>query len=341
MIIKAGIVGATGYAGQSLVDILLHHPQVRISGLYSTTDEPRPFAQVCPRFAGLVPLSVKKFTVKDLIASADVAFLALPHTASMTVVPALLKAGKRVIDLSADYRLKDSTTYARAYGLEHKDKQNIARSVYGLPELYRQKIGKARLVANPGCYPTGAILGLAPLAAIHGKDILSVYIDAKSGASGAGKKAVQEMLFTEVDEDFRAYKVNTHQHLPEIAQELSHLAGRKQKPVFVPHLLPLKSGILETIYVRIRAPRAMTTRSVIALYKKFYQREPFVRIREKGQFPALKDVAGSNFCDIGLQADGDDIIVIVALDNLIKGAAGQAVQNLNIMFGFPETTALV
>lgn len=338
MPLDVSIVGATGYTGQKLVDILLRHPQARLKGLFSTTDEPRPLASFNPRFAGRSDLTVRKYSLKEA-ASADVVFLALPHTTAMDCVPKLLKAGIPVIDLSADYRLRDAQVYEQAYGLKHKDPGHIAKAVYGLPELYRAKIKNAQLVANPGCYPTAAILALAPLLASDDYTVESVIIDAKSGASGAGKKAVSEMIFNEVDEDFKAYKVNTHQHKPEISQELSRLNGKKINPVFVPHLLPLQVGILETIYVKLAS--RTKTEQLLELYRSFYREQPFVRVRPQGSFPRLKDVVESNFCDIGLQADGDSLIIISAIDNLVKGASGQAVQNMNIMFNYPETQGLL
>ncbi|MBP6920881.1 MAG: N-acetyl-gamma-glutamyl-phosphate reductase [Candidatus Omnitrophica bacterium] len=339
--LNVGIAGATGYTGQELVDILLRHPHVRLTGLYSTTDEPRAYAAVFPRFANRTALELKKLDVKALAKNSDAVFLALPHTTAMDVAPYLLRAKKTVIDLSADYRLADTAVYKAAYQVAHKDKANIKRAVYGLPEIYRQKIGTAQLIANPGCYPTAAILGLAPLLATDSVDLSSVIIDAKSGTTGAGKKAVFESLFSEVDEDFKAYKVNTHQHMPEIAQELSKLAGKKVPVTFVPHLLPLKRGILETIYVRSKKGTSLNPKQVVSLYRKFYKNEPFVRIRQYGVFPCLKDVAGTNFCDIGVKADGASVIIISAIDNLLKGASGQAVQNMNIRYQFPETAGLV
>ncbi|MGE5309052.1 MAG: N-acetyl-gamma-glutamyl-phosphate reductase [Deltaproteobacteria bacterium] len=334
--IKADIIGATGYTGQELVDILLRHPDVRINNLYSTTDEPRKLADLFPRFRSRTGLTVQKLDARKAARSeASVVFLALPHTCSMDLVPGLLKAGKRVIDLGADYRLRNVAVYEKAYAARHKDRNNLKQAVYGLPEIYRHKIKGARLIANPGCYPTASILGLAPLVSLD--TVSSVIIDAASGTSGAGKKAVKDMLFTEVDEDFKAYKVNTHQHMPEIEQELSKLAGERTQVVFVPHLLPLKRGILATLYVS-SATRAS---AVHGLYQKFYKNEPFVRVRDEGVFPSIKDVAGTNFCDIGVRADGNTVIVISAIDNLLKGASGQAVQNMNIMFGFPETTGLL
>ena len=340
MTLQAGIAGATGYTGQELIDILLRHPHVRLTGLYSTSDEPRPIGSVFPRFSGRTGLLLKKLDLKELAQNCDVVFLALPHTTAMDAVPFLLKAKKTVIDLSADYRLGDPAVYKSAYQVVHKDKANIKNAVYGLPEIYRQKIGTAKLIANPGCYPTAAILGLAPLAATSSIDASSVIIDAKSGTTGAGKKAVLESLFSEVDEDFKAYKVNSHQHMPEIEQELSKLAGKKVPITFVPHLLPLKRGILETIYVRLNKASPFSPKSLVSLYQKFYKNEPFIRVRQYGDFPAIKDVVGTNFCDIGVKMEGASVIIISAIDNLLKGASGQAVQNMNIRYQLPESTGL-
>lgn len=341
MFIRAGIIGVTGYTGRELLGILLRHPYVRLTRIYSRSEGARPVDEIFPQFKARTSLACRRLDLKDLSSNCDVVFLALPHTASMEIVPKLLKAGKKVIDLSADYRLKDVKVYEKFYQAKHKDKAHLAKAVYGLPEIYRARIKDATLIANPGCYPAAAILALAPLAAMDLIDCGSVIIDAKSGVSGAGKKLIPELSFSEVDEDFKAYKVNTHQHIPEIAQELSKLSGAKIGLTFVPHLLPLDRGILETIYVRkIKNPKSKI-KNFIGLYKNFYKKEPFVRIRDEGVFPRLKDVAGTNFCDIGIKEDKDGAIVIAAIDNLLKGASGQAVQNLNIMYKVIETTGLL
>jgi N-acetyl-gamma-glutamyl-phosphate reductase len=338
MAINAAVVGATGYTGQELIDILLGHPNVRLTGLYSTTDEPKAISTLVPKFAKRTELVCKKLDIPEVTARSEVVFLALPHTQAMDVVPALLKAGKLVIDLSADYRFKDLRAYEKAYNLKHRDKANISKAVYGLPELYRAKIKTAKLIANPGCYSTCAILALAPIVAAGSVDLDFMIVDAKSGTSGAGKKAVLESLFNEVDEDFRAYKVNNHQHMPEINQELAKLAGEKMEIIFVPHLLPLRRGILETVYLKTN--KKLTTEDALALYRKFYKGEPFVRIKDKG-FPCIKDVSHTNFCDIGIEVFGKEIVIIAAIDNLLKGASGQAVQNLNIMMDYPEDAGLL
>ncbi len=374
--INIGIIGATGYTGEELISILLRHSEVRIVNLSAKVDKAQPIEEIFPKFEGKISLVCAEPDLKKIIASCDLVFLALPHTVSMEIAPTLLRAGKKVIDLSADYRLNDTKTYTQFYQTKHKDKINLAQAVYGLPELYRAKIKNAQLIANPGCYPTASILALAPLVAFNIVDLDSIIIDAKSGVTGAGKKIVENFLFSEINEDFKAYKVNTHQHMPEINQELSKLAAKLIKVTFVPHLLPLNRGILETIYLKkkqkakspaTKSPqnppqdvadspiilanvgesakhyggRGGKKQNLISLYKKFYKKEPFVRIKEEGDFPRLKDVVGTNFCDIGIMESHDTIIIIAAIDNLLKGASGQAVQNMNIMYKLPEYSALL
>jgi len=338
--INVGIIGVTGYTGQELIRILLNHPGVRISALYSRSASGKSISELFPEFAYRLNLVCSKPDIKDITDKCDLIFLALPHTTSIEFVPKLLKAGKRVIDLSADYRFKDLKTYEKFYQHKHKDKISLKEAIYGLPELSRAKIKSAKLIANPGCYPTAAILALAPLVALNSVDLNSIIIDAKSGVSGAGKKLAEGFLFSEANEDFKAYKVGVHQHMPEINQGLSSLAGKKVNVTFVPHLLPLNRGILETIYVKKDKSLKNKGQNLIELYKKFYKKEPFVRIKTEGSFPRLKDVVGTNFCDIGIKGDQNNIIIISAIDNLVKGASGQAVQNMNIMYGLPENLGL-
>ncbi len=339
--INVGIVGATGYAGEELIEILLKHPNARITNISAKIDAPKAISDIFAKFKGKINLICKEPDVKEIAADCDLVFLALPHTVSMEIAPKLLKAGKGVIDLSADYRLKNTEIYEKFYHAKHKDKQHLAESVYGLPELYRAKIKTAKLIANPGCYPTVSILALAPLVAIGLINTESIIIDAKSGVTGAGRKIAESFLFSEINEDFKAYKINVHQHSPEINQELSKLAGKKINVTFVPHLLPINRGILTTVYVnKAQSGKTAKAQSLTNLYKKFYKTEPFVRVKEEGDFPRIKDVAMTNFCDIGIKDDGDKIIIVAAIDNLLKGAAGQAVQNMNIMHCFPENTAL-
>ena len=342
MNLNVGIIGATGHTGEMLIEILLKHPFVKITGLYNTGKTSGQISDIFPKFKNQLHLNCVKPDFDQIKKDCDLVFLALPHTASMDFAPKLLSLGKRVIDLSADYRLKEPATYQHFYKTKHKDKAGLKQSVYGLPELYKAKIKSAKLVANPGCYPTSAILALAPLVALGLVDKnTAIIIDAKSGVSGAGKKIEKDYLFSEIQGDFRAYKVDTHQHAPEMEQVLSSLFGEKLKVTFVPHLLPIDRGILSTIYVSKNHVLAKKSKDILGLYKKFYKSEPFVRIKGEGVFPRIKDVVGTNFCDIGVKDSGSQIIVISVIDNLLKGASSQAVQNMNIMYNFPESCGLL
>ena len=339
--INVGIIGATGYAGEELIDILLKHPEVRISYLAAEIDKPTYIDEIFPRFKNRIKLICDSLNINLAASKCNLLFLALPHTVSMTVVPALLKANKRVIDLSADYRLSNVKIYEKFYKTKHNDIENLKKAVYGLPEIYRAKIKNAFLVANPGCYPTAAILGLAPLVACQTPDNETIIIDAKSGVTGTGRKALQEYSFCEINEDAYAYKINVHQHMPEINQELSRLATRRVKITFVPHLISINRGILETIYVRYNKKLKIKNEKLIGLYNKFYKKEPFIRIKEKEETVRIKDVVNTNFCDIAVKGSEELIIINTAIDNLGKGAAGQAVQNMNIMCGYPEQMGLI
>jgi N-acetyl-gamma-glutamyl-phosphate reductase len=339
VMIKAGIVGVSGYTGKEVLSLLLKHPSVRLTYVAANQTTGK-VSDIYPEFLNRTSLVVEKFDVKEAAKKCDVVFLALPHTESMNVAGKLLKAGLKVIDLSADYRLKSTKVYEQWYGHKHTDAKNITKAIYGLPELYRAKIKKANFIANPGCYPTAAILGLAPLVSTR-KDIGTIVIDAKSGVSGAGRKASVALLQSEVNENFKAYKVLSHQHNPEINQYLSNLAGKAVNTHFVAHLLPITRGILDTIYVPLS--NGITLNQLHTLYSKFYKTEPFVRVHPLGSQPEVKNVANTNFCDIGLAVSSDRKMVVVtsAIDNLVKGAAGQAVQNMNIIFGFNEVEGLI
>jgi len=338
--IKVGVIGATGYAGEELIEILLQHPEVKITCVAAKIDAPQAIADIFPKFKNRIDLVCAEPNFKAIASKCDLVFLALPHTVSMDICPKLLKAGKKVIDLSADYRFKDVNVYKQFYKTPHKDEANLGKAVYGLPELYRARIKSACLIANPGCYPTAAILALAPIIACGPIEPDSIIIDAKSGVSGAGRKVAEDFMFVQINENFKAYKVNVHQHAPEIDQVLSHLARKKIKVTFVPHLLPLNRGILETIYLQ-KNIKTKGAQKIVALYHKFYKKEPFVRIREEGVYPSLADVVKTNFCDIGIKEENDRLIIVAAIDNLLKGASGQAVQNMNIMYGIPEHTGLL
>lgn len=341
MIINVGIIGATGHTGEVLIELLVNHPNIRITHLFNTGKSAQVISEVFPKFKHRLDLICTKPDWQKIKKDCDLVFLALPHTVSMKFAPKLLSLGKKVIDLSADYRIKNPPVYEKFYKLKHQDKANLKEAVYGLPELNRAKIKSAKLLANPGCYPTSAILALAPLLAMDLVETDLIIIDAKSGISGAGKKLEKEYLFSEVDGDVRAYKVNVHQHAPEINHALSKISGEKVNVTFVPHLLPIERGILETIYVKKAEGRRQAAGGLISLYKKFYQGEPFIRISPDGVFPRIKDVVQTNFCDIGVKDFGKIIILISAIDNLLKGASAQAVQNMNIMYKLPETAGLL
>ena len=337
--IKVGIVGISGYSGEATLELLLNHPEVCVTYVSANNTKGK-ISDIWPQLADKTNLFCNKFDIKKAASLCNLIFLAVPHTVSMSLTPKLLAAGVRVIDLSGDYRLDNIREYKKWYGAEHKDTGNLRKSVYGLPELYREDIKKARLVANPGCYPTAALLALTPFVSIHGKSVELIVIDAKSGVSGAGRKASVALNFCEVNENFKAYKILHHQHAPEIDLYLSKTSPKLPKVHFVPHLLPVNRGILETIYVRISQKLALI--DLYNIYRRFYKTEPFVRVLAPGQQPELKNVVGTNMCDIGLtlSPNKDMLVITSAIDNLIKGAAGQAVQNMNIMSGFKETAGL-
>jgi N-acetyl-gamma-glutamyl-phosphate reductase len=337
---KIGIVGISGFSGKVLLDILLNHPDVRVTYVAAHTTTGR-VDVIWPEFKNRTDLVCTKYDPVAAIKNCDVIFLALPHMESMNIVGPLLKAGKKVVDLSADYRLKKSALYKKWYGAAHKDLTNLRKSVYGLPEIYRERVRKARFIANPGCYPTAALLALSPLVSIHGSKVQSIIIDAKSGVSGAGRKVAEGFMFPFVNENFKAYRVLNHQHAPEIEQYLGVMAGREMKTTFVPHLLPVDSGILETIYVSLK--EKMSAVQLHTLYRKFYKVEPFVRVLDLGKQVELRNVVKTNFCDLSLAVSEDKRMIVITsvIDNLVKGAAGQAVQNMNIMCGYKETEGLL
>jgi N-acetyl-gamma-glutamyl-phosphate reductase len=336
---KAAIFGASGYTGQELTRILLGHPGVKLVAVTSRRFAGLPVTEVFPALSGLTSLKYKNATPAQISNLCDIVFLALPHGVSMKIAPEFIRAGKKVIDLSADYRLRDLKAYETWYG-KHSSAKFIKDAVYGIPELYRQKIKKTKLIANPGCYPTSIILGLAPALKKKLLDVSTIIADSASGVSGAGREPLTGSLFCEVDGGFKAYKVGKHRHLPEIEQELNALAGKKFPISFTPHLLPVKRGILSTIYATLK--KDISLPELHSLYSLFYAEEKFVRICPAGIYPNISSVCGSNYCDIGLAVDlrTKKVIIIAAIDNLIKGAAGQAVQNMNIICGFKEDTGL-
>jgi N-acetyl-gamma-glutamyl-phosphate reductase len=336
------IVGASGYAARELIRILLNHPGARVTVATSRQDEAPRLDALHPSLAGRIDLTCEPFDPDRVAERASVAFLGLPHTASLAVVPALRERGVRVIDLSADYRLTDAQVYADWYGHVHTDPAGLSTAVYGLPELpiYRRRIPEADLIANPGCYTSTSILGLAPLIAEDLIERSGIIIDAKSGISGAGRSPKLNFHFPECNESLSAYNVGKHRHTPEIDQVLTAVGRERGGPVeviFTPHLIPMDRGIFATIYA---VPKGVAVEhDLVDLYRSYYASSPFVRV--VSHLPATKDSAYTNFCDMTVRVVRGKILVLGCLDNLIKGAAGVAVQNFNLMFGHPETTALL
>ncbi|MEJ2057650.1 MAG: N-acetyl-gamma-glutamyl-phosphate reductase [Desulfofustis sp.] len=338
--LRTAIVGASGYTGGELARLLCSHPFATLTAATSRQYDGQALAQVFPHLGGRVDLICRDMAVEEIIDQADFIFCAVPHKTAMNVVPAFLEAGKKVVDLSADFRIKDVEVYERWYQ-PHTAAELLGEAVYGLPELYREEVRSANLVANPGCYPTSITLALAPLLKADLIDTGSIIIDSKSGVSGAGRGATVGTLFCEVTEGFKPYKVGgVHRHVPEIEQNLSLLAGQSVKVVFTPHLLPISRGILSTIYVDLKQRVAFA--ELHDTYHRLYRDEPFVRLLEPGAQPATQYVRGTNYCDIALTIEERTgrLIIISAIDNVVKGASGQAVQNMNLMCGFEETAGL-
>jgi len=340
MTVKVGIVGATGYTGAELVRILSRHPEVELAVLVTQNYVGKPFWEVYPHMYKYNQLICKDLDLTSLLDYSDVVFVALPHGHAMPIALEAARRGKKLIDLGADFRLADCDVYEKWYNVAHTARSLQSKAVYGLPEINREQIRNATLVANPGCYPTSVILALAPILSKKLIDPGSIIIDSKSGVSGAGRGLSLGVHFSEVNENFKAYNVAIHRHTPEIEQELSKLAGEDITVSFTPHLLPITRGILSTIYATLSSP--LKEADVLDLYREFYEDEYFVRILPEGMLPQTKWVTCSNHCDIGVTVDSRTgrVIIVSAIDNVVKGASGQAVQNMNIMCGFQEDTAL-
>ncbi|RMD78444.1 MAG: N-acetyl-gamma-glutamyl-phosphate reductase [Gammaproteobacteria bacterium] len=334
--IRAGVVGGTGYTGAELLRLLAAHPAVRLEVVTSRGEAGRPVAELFPNLRGRVEL---RYEPPDLerLAACEVVFFATPNGTAMGMAPALLEAGCRVIDLAADFRLKDPALWERWYGQPHACPQLLEEAVYGLPELHREAIRGARLVANPGCYPTAVSLGLAPLLEAGVIAPRGLVADAKSGVSGAGRKAALATQYCEVEGSFKAYAASGHRHLPEIAQTLEGAAGGPVELTFVPHLVPMVRGIHATLYAELREPEA----DLQGLLEARYQGEPFVDVLPPGAHPETRSVRGTNLCRLAVHRPGGRrVLVLSVIDNLVKGAAGQAVQNMNLLFGLEETLGL-
>ena len=337
MVIKVGIVGGTGYTGVELLRLLAQHPEVELKAVTSRTEAGMPVSQMYPNLRGRVDLPFSEPTLENL-GSCDVVFFATPNGVAMKQVPELLAHGVKIIDLAADFRLKDPAQWQQWYGMPHTSEDLLAEAVYGLPEVNREAIKTARLVANPGCYPTAVQLGFLPLLKAGLIDSQSLIADAKSGVSGAGRKAEVATLLCEAGDSFKAYGVAGHRHLPEIKQGLASISGAPVGLTFVPHLLPMIRGIHATLYARLTADIP----DIQALYEQTYQHEAFVDVLPAGSHPETRSVRGANMCRMAVHRPqgGNTVVILSVIDNLVKGAAGQAVQNMNIMCGLPETTGL-
>ena len=335
--VRVAIIGASGYTGAESIRILLRHSEAKLTYLTALPEECGPAEEIFPEFRGRCTLPIEPLNLEKLSEMADVALCCLPHKVSMQFVPELLRAGVKVVDFSADYRIKDVTVYEKYYSVVHTDAVHLDEAVYGLPELFREKIQKARLIANPGCFPTGATLALSPLlkAGIIHTD--SVIVNSVTGASGAGKNPSAKFHFPNMNENIFAYGIGTHRHMPEMEQINSEIAGAPVQILFQPHVGPFDRGILSTVYCQPR--NGVKAEQLLPLYNDFYKGEPFVQIRKTA--PAVKDICATNYCHIFPALVKGRIVVFSVIDNLTKGASGQAIQCLNLVCGWPESTALL
>ena len=344
--INAGIIGATGYGGRETVRILLNHPQVKITILAASNpaNMGRRIDSIFPEFRKKTDLVCQEVRLDEFGEKCQVVFMATPNGLAMKLAPELLAAGAKVIDYSADFRFQDIETYQQNYPLKHTEPELLKKAVYGLSELNAEQIAKASLIANPGCYPTAVILGAAPLLSCGLLEDNSIVANCLSGASGAGRKANVDLILSELSGNVRPYKVACHRHQPEMIQALQAISSDSSDPVrvcFVPQLIPIERGIIATIIVRLA--KAVALEELLDIYSQAYSKSHFVRISPIGEVPELKQVVGSNFCDIGLalSPENNTLVVFSCIDNLLKGMAGQAVQNMNLMFGLPEETGLL
>ena len=336
--IKAGVIGATGYAGAELIRLLSAHPAVEIAAVSSISFEGQTMDAVYPNLAGICSLTLKK--AEDVVAASDVVFTSLPHGLSEPIARLCIDQGKVLIDFGADFRLHEEAQYTKWYdGKVFTEPALHQLAVYSIPELHRSLIGQAPIIANPGCYPTSIALGLAPLMKAGVVTTDHIIVDSKSGVTGAGRSLTQGTHYPDTNEAFSAYKAGVHRHTPEIEQTLSELAGKPIKVTFVPHLLPVNRGIESSIYLPMKKSKA----EIRALYEEFYKGERFVRLMRDGEYANIKNVRVSNYCDISLHFDAhtETLIVSSVIDNMVKGAAGQAIQNMNIRFGFEEAAGLL
>jgi N-acetyl-gamma-glutamyl-phosphate reductase len=334
--IRVAIIGASGYTGAESIKILLGHSKAKLTYLTAIPEECGAVEDVFPQFRGRCDLQIEPLSIEALADLADVALCCLPHKVSMEFVPKLLDAGVKVIDFSADYRLKDVDVYEKYYAVKHTDTDNLARAVFGLPELFREQIEDTDLIANPGCFPTGALLAIAPLLEERLIELDSIIVNAVTGSSGAGKNPSVKFHFPNMNENLFAYGIGTHRHMPEMEQIASEVAGADVRILFQPHVGAFDRGIYSTVYSK--PAKKIDAEELFELYDDFYSSEPFVQVRRDA--PAVKDVAGTNYCHVFPTYVKGMIVSFSVIDNLVKGASGQAIQNMNILFGFEETLGL-
>lgn len=338
---NVAIVGATGYGGVELIRLLKQHPYVTIKTVISTSQSGTPMAEVYPHLTGIIEQTLESLDVEKLAKEVDFVFFATPAGVSKELIPQFVERGVRCIDVSGDFRLKDGAAYREWYKKEPAEEQYLQQAVYGLSEFFAEEIKRATILANPGCYPTATLLGLMPLVQEDLIETDSIIIDAKSGVSGAGRGVSLGTHFCEVNENVKAYKLGVHQHTPEIEQALEWASkGKEIRVTFSTHLIPMTRGIMSTMYVQLKEPK--TTQEMIQFYEEFYREHPFIRIRPEGHWPSTREVYGSNYCDMGFMSDPrtNRLTIVSVIDNMVKGAAGQAIQNLNLMNGWPVTTGL-
>lgn len=338
--LRAAIVGSTGYGGVELIRLLQHHPRVEITSVISSSSAGAPIEEGFPHLTGIVQKKLDGVHPEEMAERADVVFTATPSGVSGKLVPQLLDAGLKVIDLSGDFRLKDGKSYEQWYKHPAPEQSYLDQAVYGLCEVYGDRAADQKFISNPGCYPTATLLGLIPALKYGWIKPETIIVDAKSGVSGAGRGTSQMVHYAEINENLKTYKVNQHQHIPEIEGVLSDVAGREVTITFTTHLVPMTRGIMSTMYATVNGN--VSDKDFVTLYRRYYAGRPFVRVREPGIMPATKEVSGSNYCDIGLTVDKRTgrLTVVSVIDNVVKGAAGQAIQNLNLMMGWEETLGL-
>ncbi|GGH85499.1 N-acetyl-gamma-glutamyl-phosphate reductase [Pullulanibacillus pueri] len=338
---KVGIVGANGYSGVELIRLLSQHPHVDIDMLISHSTSGTHIHEIYPHLCGICEKKLEQADADEIAKRVELVFFSTPAGVSQGLIPELIEKGIRCIDISGDFRLKEAEQYEKWYGRECVANPDVLQqAVYGLSEFTREQISVAKLIANPGCFPTATLLGILPAVELGLIAPHTIIIDGKSGVSGAGRGAKQANMYSEVNESIKAYKLGSHQHIPEIEQAITEVAQQDVKVTFSTHLVPMTRGILCTIYAELKA--SQSSEAIIEAYKSFYASSPFVRIRELGHWPTTKEVLGSNYCDIGLLADErtNRLTVVSVIDNVVKGASGQAIQNMNILCGWDENTGL-